>query len=245
MRNSMLQYLQYGDRQIRYVVKFRLPKETRRVSIHVNPDGVVEVDAPLGADRWQVKTAVQKRARWIISHLGAADRNHENVHPRRYVSGESYFYLGRRHVLKVVETDSQQCVKLLRGQLHVATHDTSQDCIRRLMRSWYRSLAYEVFQRRLELLVADIVWLDEVPSFKLLTMRKQWGSCSPNGLICVNPNLVKAPRDCIDYVLLHELCHLKEHNHGRGFYKLLAAQMHNWQAVKGRLDDMAELLLNE
>lgn len=58
-------------------------------------------------------------------------------------------------------------------------------------------------------------------------------------------SLVKAPTKCIDYVLLHELCHLKEHNHSPEFYRLLSHQMPDWEAVKGKLDGMAELILNE
>lgn len=75
-------------------------------------------------------------------------------------------------------------------------------------------------------------------------MKKQWGSCSPQGHILLNPHLVKAPRDCIDYVILHELCHLQEHNHSPKFYQLLSQLMPAWKSVKTRLDSMAELLLN-
>jgi hypothetical protein len=75
-------------------------------------------------------------------------------------------------------------------------------------------------------------------------MQKQWGSCSPQGHILLNPHLVKAPRECIDYVIIHELCHLKEHNHSPEFYRLLCLQMPDWKQVKAKLDGMAELLLN-
>ena len=60
----------------------------------------------------------------------------------------------------------------------------------------------------------------------------------------LNPHLVKAPRDCIDYVIIHEMCHLKEHNHSPQFYQSLSQLMPDWKAVKSRLDGMAELLLN-
>jgi len=76
-------------------------------------------------------------------------------------------------------------------------------------------------------------------------MKKQWGSCSPVGVISLNTHLIKAPTACTDYVLLRELCHLKWHNHGPGFYRLLRPTMPGWESVKNRLDSMAELLLNE
>lgn len=76
-------------------------------------------------------------------------------------------------------------------------------------------------------------------------MQKQWGSCSPAGRLLLNPQLIKAPRECIDYVISHELCHLKEHNHSPRYYRLLSQLMPGWKTVKARLDGMAEVLLNE
>lgn len=75
---------------------------------------------------------------------------------------------------------------------------------------------------------------------RLQLMTVQWGSCSPSGRITLNPLLVKAPRECIDYVLLHELCHLLHHNHSPKFYRTLDRHMPNWRAVKEKLDNMAE-----
>ncbi len=63
-------------------------------------------------------------------------------------------------------------------------------------------------------------------------MQTQWGSCSPNGRITLNPLLVKAPRECIDYVILHELCHIAEHNHSERFYRLLSQVMPKWEKTK-------------
>ena len=76
-------------------------------------------------------------------------------------------------------------------------------------------------------------------------MQTQWGNCSPGGTITLNPHLVKAPRDCIDYVILHELCHLQEHNHGPAFWVLLERVMPDWERHKARLNDMAELMLRQ
>jgi predicted metal-dependent hydrolase len=74
-------------------------------------------------------------------------------------------------------------------------------------------------------------------------MHTQWGSCSPQGRIILNPHLVKAAHDCIDYVILHELCHLAEHNHSERFYRLMNQVMPQWEKVKERLDVMASSLL--
>ena len=78
-----------------------------------------------------------------------------------------------------------------------------------------------------------------------MVMKKQWGICSTKGNLILNPHLVKAPKECIDYVILHELCHIAEHNHSERFWRLLTQVMPNWKEVKAKLDGMAELYLNE
>ena len=88
-------------------------------------------------------------------------------------------------------------------------------------------------------------WKHPPPPVRLQAMKVQWGSCSPAGRLTLNPWLVKAPRDCIDYVILHELCHLKEHNHSPRFYKLLDKHMPLWRERKERLDELAEVILNK
>jgi predicted metal-dependent hydrolase len=88
-------------------------------------------------------------------------------------------------------------------------------------------------------------WLKMTPDWRIVRMQKQWGSCSPAGVILLNPHLVKAPRECVDYVICHELCHLQEHNHSPRYYRLLGQVMPGWEAVKIKLDSMAEMLLNE
>ena len=74
-------------------------------------------------------------------------------------------------------------------------------------------------------------------------MKTQWGSCSPGGRLTLNPYLVKAPRECIDYVILHELCHIAEHNHSDKFYRLMKRVMPKWEAVKDRLDKNASIYI--
>ena len=84
----------------------------------------------------------------------------------------------------------------------------------------------------------------ERPPLHTLSMQTQWGSCSPNGRITLNPHLVKAPRECIDYVILHELCHIAEHNHSERFYRLMNQVMPKWERTKQRLDCMASQIFN-
>lgn len=240
-----MQTLSYGEERIRYQV-CHVPDREGKVAIHVHPDGSVQVDAPMDTELPEIKEAVQKRARWVMGHIEKARELREYVLPREYVSGESYYYQGRRFQLKVVRSeDAKGSVKLHRGKLMVESSDVSPARVRKLLWGWYRERARDYFARRLEEIVSKVPWMVDVPQWRLLTMKKQWGSCSPKGVLLLNPHLVKAPRECIEYVLLHELCHLQEHNHSQRFYRLLSEQMPQWKSVKAKLDGMSELLLNE
>lgn len=235
----------YGGERIA-VERSRRSHDVQRVLIKVDPDGRVRVQAPTGASDAEVLQAVKKRGRWIYEQLRTFHAQQEHVTSRQYLSGESHHYLGRRHVLKVIESPNEtQQVRLLRGRLEVSLHRKSPEKVRALLLDWYRERASEVFARRLQAMLAQALWVTAAPPLRIQSMQTQWGSCSPSGRITLNPHLVKAPRDCIDYVILHELCHIAEHNHSERFYRLMQQVMPKWETVKARLDGMAAALLND
>lgn len=237
--------IMYGDEHIRFT---REPRRLAisRVLIRVHPDCRVVVSAPKSASDEEMLNAVKKRARWIWQQLQTFSKQQEHVFPRCYMSGESHFYLGRRYVLKVVEDDkSVQQVRLWRGKIEVTIRKKSPEKVKELLQVWYRDHAREVFSRRLEILLPQALWMRARPPVRLLAMQTQWGSCSPQGRLTLNPHLVKAPKECIDYVLLHELCHIAEHNHSKRFYRLMNQVMPGWEPVKARLDGMADIFLND
>ena len=254
----------YGDETIHYdvirkspelnsengVIKIKAPsKASRKVIIKVHPNQRVVATAPHDATSEVLQKAMLKRARWIWKSIKEFASQHEDVLPREYVSGETQFYLGRRYVLKVInQPDEVSSVKLVRGKLNVTLgneHANEPKQIKALIDQWYLQHANTVFEERLQIVLPKATWVERVPSFRMMSMKKQWGSCSVKGNLMLNPHLVKAPKECIDYVMLHELCHISEHNHSDKFWRLLAQVMPDWTEVKDRLDSMAELYLNE
>lgn len=237
--------LRYGDRETDYHVALT-ERLTTKILIHVHPDGVVEVEAPPNREPTIIQAAVQKRARWIFDNLDSAKDARTYALPREYVGGETHFYLGRRYRLLVrEERAAPSSVKLVRGCIEIVAPVADQAAIKRRLCHWYRVRAQDYFRRRLNHITASIDWLYVSPPMKLVRMEHQWGSCSPAGSINLNPALIRAPRHCIDYVLLHEICHLKEHNHSKKFYALLDKHAPNWVDTKAELDRLAEILLIE
>lgn len=241
----MAQYsVAYGEERIGFSLR-RQPRLKGRVAIHVMPDGVVMVDAPQGSDLQDVKQAVRQRAAWVWRELQAQRARQRHVLPREYVSGETHFYLGRRYLLKVLVTQRANAgARLWRGRLEVTAPESSAHAVRHWLDAWYRGRAMAVFDQVLANMAAHMRLPEPLPPWRLLSMRTQWGSCSPRGTLLLNPDLIKAPKACIEYVVAHELCHLKEHNHSERFYRLLGAALPDWERRKQELDGLAELVLN-
>ena len=234
----------YGDEQIT-VERRNRPQATDKVLIKVYPDCRVIVSAPEEADHEAVLSAVKQRGRWIYEQLRDFRKQREFTTPRLYISGESHYYLGKQYLLKVIEAPEQaQGVKLLRGKLEVSVRVKSANKVKALLTNWYKARAKEIFTKRLDAMLEQALWVEERPPLRILTMQTQWGSCSPNGRITLNPHLVKAPRECIDYVILHELCHLAEHNHSERFYRLMNQVMPTWEKTKENLDGVAYSLFS-
>lgn len=251
----------YGDETIYYEI-IRKPEsskaKSRKVTIKIHPDQRVVATVPHDASDRLIHDAMTKQSRWIWQNLKELAKQKDQVLTKRYISGETQFYLGRRYVLKVI-TDAEtndlinHTVKLSRGKLNVTLSQSDAgldaearaDLVKSLLDKWYKNKAKAVFKERLKILIYKAYWVTNDPLFKLIIMKKQWGSCSTKGNLIFNLHLVKAPKECIDYVILHELCHIAEHNHSERFWHLLTQVMPNWKAVKARLDGMAELYLNE
>ena len=232
--DDSMDVIDFGTRKISYNLH---RQDRKRMRIVVAPELTVDVFAPATDDDDQVQAAVMKKAAWIAGKLDALERYHPLPAPKQYISGETLVYLGRQYRLKV-EQGSRQPAKLAGQFLWVWVEDRKNtQSVGKTVDSWYRKRAHETLGRYMEKSYA-IASRHGVPEPVLLirTMRRRWGSCSPKGRITLNLNLVKAPVHCIEYVIMHELCHLKYHNHSKSFYSLLTRCQPDWRKRKVELD---------
>lgn len=235
--------LRYGTRTTEYDVH-ETEHLTAKLRIHVEPGGTLTVEAPVGTPETKIRVGVQKRARWIMEHIDRFEDYRRHALARDYSSGETHFYLGRRYKLKIItDPGAKRSLRLVAGRLDVTAPKGDATDVRLALRRWYRERALAYFTSRIARMTADLPWVEAAPPIKLLTMKRYWGSCSPKGAITLNPMLIKAPAHCVEYVLLHELCHLAEHNHSPRFYALLDRHMPDWRAAKCELDGLSEMLL--
>jgi hypothetical protein len=229
----MVETFTYGGDTIQYEVSFLASRRTLAIEVH--PDCRVLVRAPQDCDKALIAQRVQKRARWISRQIEEFERYRPRTPPRQYVNGESHLYLGRQYRLKI-SAAAKAGIRLSRGNLLVsAPGGHGPQRINALLDRWYLERARFVFGDVLKAGL-DRFRLTEQPRLVVRTMRSRWGSLSPSGTMTLNVNLVRAPRRCIEYVVTHELCHLRHRNHEPRFFKLLGQVMPDWQQRKERLE---------
>ncbi len=226
--------VQYGSVTIPYELRYA---QRKTLAITVHPDLRVAVCAPEGSALDDIEAKVCKRAAWILRQRRELERYLPHLPPRQYVSGETHRYLGRQYRLKLVE-DTKEGIKLGRGYLFVDARDkTDTGRIKGLLDSWYRAQAEHVFGERLEACYPKVEHLGVAyPELAIRVMRSRWGSCSPAGKIALNIKLIQVPKTYIDYVVFHELCHLKEPNHTQQFYELLDRVLPDWRERREKLN---------
>ncbi len=225
--------IELGTVRIQYTVN---RGERRRSRLVISPDGKVDVRVPPNvADEW-VKEYVYRQRRWILRQLLYFERFRPREPERRYVPGETFRYLGRQYRLAVTEANSDD-VKLRGRHLMVSIPDFDPSSIRKAVQQWYIDRARIVFARRAPMVFEKLRphGIAQHP-IELRKMKRRWGSCTPRNRILLNPFLVIAPTDCIDYVLTHELCHTRHSQHNQAFYNLLTTVMPDWPRRRNRLE---------
>lgn len=231
---------------IEYTLVHR-PRVTRRVHLELGEEGGLNVVKPRRMSQRAVQKLLQENTEWVVRFLESARSRQNELAPKVYVSGEWHLYLGERYPLRVaISAGARPGVRLEPQAIRVHCREAGEDEVRDRLRAWYRQQAMAEFSRRLERISERAPWVGSVlPPLRLRRMKRTWGSCSSKGVITLNPHLVKAPPELIDYVIAHEICHLVEHNHGRGFYRLQDQLNPQWRGQRDRLRSRGHLYLHE
>jgi predicted metal-dependent hydrolase len=238
--------------------ELRVSARRRSLSVEVHPDFRVIVRAPARVDRGMVDAWVAERALWIERQFERFRRmGHERPVPLRHVPGEAHLFLGERYGLEVVAA-SRAAVTLAGDRLRVAVRGgTPGEPVRRALERWYRERAAELFP---QVIAERFDWFAGrghlPPALAIRAMSSRWGSLAGPGRragwfggrpaaprrMTLNLALIRAPRACLEYVVVHELCHLEERGHGRGFYRLMDERLPDWRERKARLEKSGVLM---
>lgn len=223
--------VRWDQHLIEYSVEYRTRKT---LGISVMPDKSVCVQAPLDSLDEEIEKRIVKRASWIIKQWHYFDSFGEPTPERRYISGESHYYLGRQYMLRV-EEGKPNTIRYKGRYFEVVC--TPKSKAKELMKGWYRERAKVKFAEIAEPIIIRYARYGVEPSsIYIQEMESRWGSCTQGGKIILNTELIKMPKPCIEYVITHELTHLVHRNHTKAFYDLLESEMPDWKRWKERLE---------
>lgn len=232
--------IQFGSRTI----DFRLEYSDRKsLGITVTPEMEVLVKAPTDTTLEKIKEKIRKKAPWIIEQQSFFLSFQPRTPKRKYINGETHLYLGRQYRLKVISNElkvKNEEVKLKGQFLEVWSSDISK--VQEMVENWYLEKAKEKIRPLAEKLFDNFIRKNHLSlitfHFSLRHMPTRWGSCTPKGKIILNPELIKAPKGCIEYVIIHELCHLIHHDHTQKFIDLQTKEMKDWEKWKMKLEKL-------
>ena len=225
---------EYGDRKIAYAVEFCRRKT---LEISVMPDSAVQVRAPQGATLEAIAQKVRKKAPWIVEKQNWFAKFPKAPPPRQYLGGETHLYLGRRYRLKIEKRDCRE-VKIDGGFIRVVSADVRSTTVKKLLDEWLRERAKVQFEKVFQACMARFSPSSAPVRLQIRDMKTRWGSLSKSGILTLNIKLIAAPKECIEYVVVHELCHLKYPNHDRKFYRLLDTRLPDWEKRKNKLENL-------
>jgi predicted metal-dependent hydrolase len=207
----------------------------RSIGISVSPETGVTVHAPFRTSDKTIRDLVDSKSGWILKHL----ENYKSVvrlNNKAYTDGMTIPYQGRELPTRIIESE-KYFIELKGDILEIGLKDISKtDLVVKMLKIWYKHTAEFVFREKFEFLLNLHIDSDFRPSgFYIKALKRRWGSCSSTGKIVISSELIKLDEIYLEYVILHELCHLKHHNHGRDFYKTLSLVFPQWKQVRQEL----------
>lgn len=225
------------------VITYQLTrKKVKNVNLRIKQDGSVLVSANTRVPAAFIDDFIRQKQEFILSALAKFEKKRE-LHqdaPKKYISGESYTLLGKSLRLKVEESENEE---VYTDGIYIFLKVKDKENFRRkeiMMTKWLKEYQTAIFQELILQTYAVFRKYDvPFPILKIRTMKTRWGSCQPQkGIITLNSRLIEAPRNAIEYVVLHEFAHFIHPNHSKQFWNFVTMMMPDWKERKKGLENI-------
>ena len=229
----MKQKFEYGRFSYEYFIEFA---KRKTLALEVLPNLRIIVKAPLGATLDEIESFLKRKWSWLERQLSELRKFKKSNTERKYISGESYYYLGRQYML-LVEKAKNDTVKLERGKLRIYTTGSVQNSEnnKKLLGEWYARNRERIFKQEY-VKAFKLFDYKTMPQLGQRIMARRWGSYTSDGKVLLNPRLIEAPREAIYYVCIHELCHVVNKKHDEAFYRIMSSKLSHWRQIKESLE---------
>lgn len=214
-----------------------IKKNIKNMHLYVKPpDGHVEVSAPVHMSDESIELFLRTKLGWIRKQRERFE-NQERQTIREYVSGETFYLWGEAYYLRVHHNSKSNSLTIQGNEAILTVRESSTaEQRRRWVNEWYREQLKEQVQKYL--LKWESITDLHPSSWQTKYMTTRWGTCNTKtGKIWLNLQLAKKPIECLEYIILHELVHLRVKNHGKEFVAMMDAYMPFWREVRKRLND--------
>jgi predicted metal-dependent hydrolase len=215
-------------------IEFKVIYSQRRtLGISVLPDSSVIVRVPLRTSDKTISRIVQEKARWIVKHRDNYRIQNTSERNRNYINGGKYLFRGIESVLRI-EKSRRSYVRFSDGTIELGLDKTEDaKAIKKLLYKGYKDEALAVLPG----ILSSMLKKYEDQMFKpaglvIRTMKRRWGSCSNKGIVTLSTELIRLSDLYIEYVIVHELCHLRHHNHSARYYNLLSELLPDWKSTR-------------
>ncbi len=202
--------------------------QRKTVALHVTRDGGFEVRAPLRMPFHLIAEFVHAHREWLQHREQKLAQHPAKI--LRYEDGAEHYFLGQLYPLKLMAA-TRAFVSISDGLIRVATPSLAPDAIQKILIRFYTQEAELRLPERVRFWHKKM-YRNEMPALGFRAMKSRWGSCAADGSITLNSCLIRAAWPAVDYVVVHELCHLTHFDHGPGFKKLLADTLPDWRERK-------------
>ena len=225
------------NKQTNQEIEFKVVYSSRKtLGISILPDSSVIVRVPYRTPDKTINRILKEKASWIIKHRDGFLSQSNNKINRLYIDGENHLFRGRESVLRI-EKSKKNYIRFNTDTIDIGiSKPDDQAAVKNLLYKGYKIEASNIFPGILDQALEKYENYKFMPAGLIIrTMKRRWGSCSNKGIITLSTELVKLPDSFIEYVAVHELCHLRHHNHGTKYYKLLTELFPEWKQVRKAL----------
>lgn len=205
----------HKNREIRFNIIYR---KRKTMSLEIKRGGIINVIAPNGLDKTFIVDKVKNKSDWIIKKLDEIEVLNNNRYTRSYESGDIFLYLGNEYILEVLvdKTTIGISVSLESNKLIVRSNSNNKDVIQRALKNWYTDETLGITKERIN--YYKLFFEDTVTSIKIKDQKSRWASCTYKNEILFNLRCSMMPIKIIDYIVVHEMCHMEHRNHSKDFY---------------------------
>lgn len=218
------------------IIDYKIIYSRRRsIGISVGPESGVVVRAPYRTSVKTINNLVLSKSGWIKKHLENYKKATKINSKRIYIDGESVLFRGKEYPVRITEGKTNS-IRLSENNIEVGLKDISESSMAgSMLEKWYKRNAEEFFRKKFKEILIRFDNNFKPAELSVRTLKRRWGSCTSKGKITLSSELIKLDDIYLEYVILHELCHLVHHDHGKEFYNLLTKVFPDWKRRRSEL----------